>query len=335
MRASQQSARSNGGQYPVRHLDTIEESSLQDVSLEDDDQEDQDNSETRVRSSQEHGLRLGSQAQANQVQDHEQDQDDEEEDDEYEGHRLPRSSPVPHSQATPSNKKTPKRRLTGLQVRYDEDPTDTSYRPPTSPDADIDVDVDELDFDVDLDLDLDLEDEEIGSGNENDHRPAMKRIKVTEGAWAKYDIPQDKLPKPKASRQAPQKPVKQAQTPAQWRQSGRPAVKEEKYSQSQVSQIEQPETQSDDGYGDENGDGSGVGDDTIEGSWSYGHSQQSGEMGNRNGKLSTIEEGDEEEEVPVQAELGHMGGRGGKQWVEDGFFEYGGELGFQIWRDRY
>jgi hypothetical protein len=30
-----------------------------------------------------------------------------------------------------------------------------------------------------------------------------------------------------------------------------------------------------------------------------------------------------------------MRGRGGKQWVEDGFFEGGGELGFQIWRDRY
>lgn len=335
MRASQQSSTLGQNRYSNTRLTIIEESSQQDDSLADKDQEYQDQLAGRAPFTIDHGRRLGTQAQADQVQDDEQNQDKEEED-EYENHRLPPSSPVHHSQAIPSNKRTPKRRLTDLEVRHDEDPTDTSYRPPTSPDADVDVDVDELDFDVDLDLDLDLEDEDAGSGNADDHRPEMKRIKVTEGAWAKYDIPQDILPKPKISRQAPQKHAKQAHTPTQWRPSRRPAVKEENYSQSQVSQIEQSESQSDNGYGDENGDEGEGGDDTIDGSWSYGHSQQSGEVWSmKSGKLSTIEEGDEEDAVPVQAELGHMGGRGGKQWVEDGFFEDGGELGFQIWRDRY
>jgi len=35
-------------------------------------------------------------------------------------------------------------------------------------------------------------------------------------------------------------------------------------------------------------------------------------------------------------QIGNGAGMGGqKNWVEDGFFGDGGELGFKIWRDRY
>jgi hypothetical protein len=216
-----------------------------------------------------------------------------------------------------SRNKIPKRRLTDLEVRYDNDPTDSSYRLALSPD--LDADADELDYDVDADLD------DLLNLDGNDDEPVGKRIKVTEGAWARYDIPRDKLPQVLQPRARPK---------IQEIRSRRWDGKEE--TQSQVSQIEQ----SDDGYdNDDRGlDQENDPGDDIEVSWSYGHSQQSGDgIKGGNGKLSTItEEEEEEEQRTVGIQIGNGDEvRGQKNWVEEGVFGDGGELGFKIWRDRY
>jgi hypothetical protein len=88
--------------------------------------------------------------------------------------RRSRSSPVPTSRP-PHHR----HRLTDLQIPLDDDPSDESYRPSQPEEEE------------------DLEYNYSQTRSISPEEPEAKRIKVTEGAWAKYDIPQDKLPIPK------------------------------------------------------------------------------------------------------------------------------------------
>jgi len=150
---------------------------------------------------------------------------------------------------------------------------------------------------------------------------------LTEGAWLKYDIPQDKLP-------IPRHPIQLKKAKSVNTRLVKPIKNEsqsQSQSQSQISQIEQ----SDD---EENGSLSWL-DEDIDESLSQNYSDISAK-GNKNGKLSTIaeeedEEDDEDEEMEVGQVHGGGGGGGQKGWVEEGFFGDGGRTGFTVWRDRY
>lgn len=201
-------------------------------------------------------------------------------------------------------------RLTDLDLPIDtDDPSDTSYRPRNSYPGDQDQD----------------EDEEYEDQPENDSpepEPEGKRIKLTEGAWMKYDIPQDKIP-------APRHPIQAKKTRPVDARLIKPIKNEsQSQSQSQISQIEQSDDEEDTSV-------SWLGED-IDESLSQNYSDISAK-GNKNGKLSTIaEEEDEEDEEDEGMEQVHNGGGSGqKGWVEDGFFGDGGGTGFTVWRDRY
>jgi hypothetical protein len=103
-------------------------------------------------------------------------------------------------------------------------------------------------------------------------------------------------------------------------------------SQSQISQIET----SDDGN-----EADRWLDEEINESWSQGFSDPIERDSKGKKRLSTISEGDEEEEEVVgqAAGCGHGGGakhnENQRSWVEEGFFGDGGEAGFTVWRDRY
>lgn len=138
-------------------------------------------------------------------------------------------------------------------------------------------------------------------------------MKLTDGAWAKYDIPADKLP-----------PV----TPARRRRvlfRPTPLVKSKSESLSQVSQIDTIDDRRTDNYAD---------DEEINGSWSQSQSMTGRERDR--GRLNII---DEEEEG--RGEGGVNGGlpdfapldKGG--WAEPGFFGESEAVGFSIWRDGY
>jgi hypothetical protein len=103
-------------------------------------------------------------------------------------------------------------------------------------------------------------------------------------------------------------------------------------SQSQISQIET----SDDGN-----EADRWLDEEINESWSQGFSDPIERDSKGKKRLSTISEGDEEEEEVVGQASGFGHGEGAKynenqrSWVEEGFFGDGGEAGFTVWRDRY
>lgn len=142
----------------------------------------------------------------------------------------------------------------------------------------------------------------------------------------KYDIPQDKLP-------IPRRPVQPEKSKPVNTRLIKPIKNESQYqsqsqSQSQISQIEQSDDEEDTSM-------SWLGED-IDESLSQNYSDISAK-GNKNGKLSTIaEEEDEEHDEDEGMEQVHNGGGSGqKRWVEEGFFGNGGEPGFTVWRDRY
>ena len=211
-------------------------------------------------------------------------------------------------------------RLTDLQIPLDDDPFDESYRP-SQPEED------ELEFHYSQTRSISPEE------------PEAKRIKVTEGAWAKYDIPQDKLPIPKQTHV----PFLQAYNKSRFSHHNKNS--NQKYTksknevhdenikssqtQSQISQIENSDDELDNWMNED-----------IEESWSQILSDPP-ERGMKGEKaLSTIAEEQENEEEDEEAlagmeQVGKDGRKGNVRWVEEGFFGDGGNKGFEIWRDRY
>jgi hypothetical protein len=230
--------------------------------------------------------------------------------------RRSRSSVAPASQLA-SRPHHQRHRLTDLQIPLDDDPTDESYRP-SQPEEE------ELEYHYSQTRSISPEE------------PEAKRIKVTEGAWAKYDIPQDKLPIPKQTHV----PFLQAynnsrfshhnqnknQKPTKSRNEVNDENIKSSQSQSQISQIENSDDEMDNWMNED-----------IEESWSQILSDPP-ERDVRGGKaLSTIVE-DQEEEDEEDAGVEQVrddGRRGNVRWVEEGFFGDGGNKGFEIWRDRY
>ena len=87
------------------------------------------------------------------------------------------------TQTISPTKKLPHHRLTDLDILPDlDDPSDHSYCPTSTAEE-----KEELEYENSHDR---------SQSTTPDYEPEGKRIKVTEGAWAKYDIPQDKLPVP-------------------------------------------------------------------------------------------------------------------------------------------
>ena len=226
--------------------------------------------------------------------------------------RRSRSSPGPASR--PHHQR---HRLTDLQIPLDDDPSDESYRP-SQPDEE------ELEYNYSQTRSISPEE------------PEAKRIKVTEGAWAKYDIPQDKLPtsrqthvpflqaynKSRFSHHNKNKNSKQAKSKNEVNDEN---IKSSQ-TQSQISQIENSDDEMDNWMNED-----------IEESWSQILSDPP-ERDVRGGKaLSTIAEDQEEEEEEETGgeQVGNDGRRGNVRWVEEGFFGGGGNKGFEIWRDRY
>jgi hypothetical protein len=229
------------------------------------------------------------------------------------GRKL-RSSPAPDP--TP---RTPyhRHRLTDLQIPLDDDPSDESYRPSQPEEEDLEYNYSQ-------------------TRSISPEEPEAKRIKVTEGAWAKYDIPQDKLPIPKQTHV----PFLQAynksrfshhnQNKNQQQTKSRNEVNDENVkssqSQSQISQIENSDDEMDNWMNED-----------IEESWSQILNDPP-ERDMKGGKaLSTIPE-DQEEEEGEEEDVGQVkdaAERGNVRWVEEGFFGDGGKKGFEIWRDRY
>lgn len=211
-------------------------------------------------------------------------------------------------------------RLTDLQIPLDDDPSDESYRP-SQPEEE------ELEFHYSQTRSISPEE------------PEAKRIKVTEGAWAKYDIPQDKLPIPKQTHV----PFLQAYNKSRFShhnkdRNQRPTKSKNEVNdenikssqtQSQISQIENSDDELDNWMNED-----------IEESWSQILSDPP-ERGMKGEKaLSTIaeeQEGEEEDEEAIAGveQVGNDGRRGNVRWVEEGFFGDGGNKGFEIWRDRY
>jgi hypothetical protein len=229
------------------------------------------------------------------------------------GRKL-RSSPAPDP--TP---RTPyhRHRLTDLQIPLDDDPSDESYRPSQPEEEDLEYNYSQ-------------------TRSISPEEPEAKRIKVTQGAWAKYDIPQDKLPIPKQTHV----PFLQAynksrfshhnQNKNQQQTKSRNEVNDENVkssqSQSQISQIENSDDEMDNWMNED-----------IEESWSQILNDPP-ERDMKGGKaLSTIPE-DQEEEEGEEEDVGQVkdaAERGNVRWVEEGFFGDGGKKGFEIWRDRY
>ena len=221
------------------------------------------------------------------------------------------------SQATTPRAPISRHRLTDLQIPIDDDPSDESYRP-SQPEEE------ELEFHYSQTRSISPEE------------PEAKRIKVTEGAWAKYDIPQDKLPtsrqthvpflqaynKSRFSHHNKNKNSKQAKSKNEVNDEN---IKSSQ-TQSQISQIENSDDEMDNWMNED-----------IEESWSQILSDPP-ERDVRGGKaLSTIaedQEEEEEEEVGVE-QVVDDGRRGNVRWVEEGFFGDGGNKGFEIWRDRF
>ena len=213
-------------------------------------------------------------------------------------------------------------RLTDLQIPIDDDPSDESYRPSQPEEEE-----EELEFHYSQTRSISPEE------------PEAKRIKVTEGAWAKYDIPQDKLPIPKQTHV----PFLQAYNKSRFSHHNKNS--NQKYTksknevhdenikssqtQSQISQIENSDDELDNWMNED-----------IEESWSQILSDPP-ERGMKGEKaLSTIAEEQENEEEDEEAlagmeQVGKDGRKGNVRWVEEGFFGDGGNKGFEIWRDRY
>jgi hypothetical protein len=228
--------------------------------------------------------------------------------------RKSRSSPAP-TPRTPHHR----HRLTDLQIPLDDDPSDESYRPSQAEEEE------ELEYNYSQTRSISPEE------------PEAKRIKVTEGAWAKYDIPQDKLPIPRQTHvpflQAYNKSrfshhnknTKQRSTKSNKTEVDDENIKSSQ-TQSQISQIENSDDEMDNWMNED-----------IEESWSQILSDPP-ERDVRGGKaLSTIvEDHEEEDEEDAGVEqIGDDGRRGNVRWVEEGFFGDGGNKGFEIWRDRY
>ena len=237
-----------------------------------------------------------------------------------EEHHQARASQERRSRSSPAPTPRPphhRHRLTDLQIPLDDDPSDESYRP-SQPEEE------ELEFHYSQTRSISPEE------------PEGKRIKVTEGAWAKYDIPQDKLPMPKQTHV----PFLQAYNKSrfshhiknknQQQTKSRNEVNDENIkssqTQSQISQIENSDDEMDNWMNED-----------IEESWSQILSDPP-ERGMKGGKaLSTIpedQEGEDEEPAGMEQVMDD-GRRGNVRWVEEGFFGDGGNKGFEIWRDRY
>jgi hypothetical protein len=225
--------------------------------------------------------------------------------------RKSRSSPAP-TPRPPHHR----HRLTDLQIPLDDDPSDESYRPSQPEEEE------------------DLEYNYSQTRSISPEEPEAKRIKVTEGAWAKYDIPQDKLPIPKQTHvpflQAYNKSrfshLNKNSKQAKSRNEVNDGNIKSSQTQSQISQIENPDDEMDNWMNED-----------IEESWSQILSDPP-ERDMKGGKaLSTIpEDREEEDEEPAGMEqVMDDGRRGNVRWVEEGFFGDGGDKGFEIWRDRY
>lgn len=145
-------------------------------------------------------------------------------------------------------------------------------------------------------------------------------MRLTDGAWIRYDIPQDKLPLARRTKAGTVRTSKR--TAATGNRNSKP--KSEPLSQSQHSQIEEPEPSQDDDHGRRY-----TQDEMIESNWSYSQSDKS----NRRGKLERIEEDQEEEEV--RRNIPDLQPLKKGAWAEPGFFESSEKLEFKIWRDGY
>ena len=233
------------------------------------------------------------------------------------------------TQTISPTRRLPHHRLTDLDILPDlDDPSDQSYCPTSTAEE-----KEELEYENSHDR---------SQSTTPDYEPEGKRIKVTEGAWVKYDIPQDKLPVP------PSTHVPFLSTYNKSRFSHLHNNKKQKKSnqsknmvtdedikssqtQSQVSQIENPDDEMEmkmemglDEWMDED----------IDELWSQGFSERSERDLRTKEQLSTIVEGDEDEEEDGLG--GQIEGQGNSRtWVEEGFFGDGGEAGFTVWRDRY
>jgi len=238
-------------------------------------------------------------------------------------HHQARESQAKRSRSSPAPSSRPphhRHRLTDLQIPLDDDPSDESYRP-SQPEEE------ELEYNYSQSRSITPEE------------PEAKRIKVTEGAWAKYDIPQDKHPIPKQTHV----PFLQAYNKSRFshhnknknfkQAKSRNEVNDENIkssqTQSQISQIENSDDEMDNWMNED-----------IEESWSQILSDPP-ERDVRGGKaLSTIAEDEEDEEDEEEEAVGveqvvDDERRGNVRWVEEGFFGDGGNKGFEIWRDRY
>jgi hypothetical protein len=165
---------------------------------------------------------------------------------------------------------------------------------------------------------------------ENDEEDSIhggKRMKITQGAWVKYDIPENLLPPPLPTLKTPQSRLQPRSTLTRYSRltplKPQYGLKDsQSQSQSQISQIENPDEEDEESWWDD-----------IEESFSLsqGNHSDAGGKARGNGRLSTIDEEDEEAEKEVEDTP--MVGQ--KEWVEEGFFQNGEEVGFTVWRDHY
>ena len=223
----------------------------------------------------------------------------------------------------------PNYRLTDLDILPDlDDPSDHSYRPTSTAEG-----KEELGYESSHDR---------SQSTTPDYEPEGKRIKVTEGAWVKYDIPQDKLPVPPStnvpflstynkSRFSHLNNNKKQKKSNQSKNMVTDEDIKSSQTQSQVSQIENPDDEMGMEMQMELDDWM---DEDIDDMWSQEFSEISGRDLRTKKQLSTIIEGDEGEEDDGSG--GQIEGKeNSRTWVEEGFFGNGGDAGFTVWRDRY
>lgn len=134
--------------------------------------------------------------------------------------------------------------------------------------------------------------------------PELKRVRLTERAW-QYDIPRDKLPPPSPMKPKPKSRIRNTAKST--------SIKVEKPCQS--SQIE---------VSDDTAEvylsGSMERDETIDGSWPASQGTRYSQS-----RLEAIGEDREGAPLPLDSD----------RWVDEGFFDGGGDVGFRVWRDAY